>query len=64
MSSPSGGPEVEAEMQNQAPGSHLIMVFAFGSFCLGNMHHADWLKLRTLYPYLTYIPKNSTCDHI
>lgn len=65
MNSPFGLPEIEAEMQIQELGSLLMMVFAFdGVYSLGNMHNADWLKPRTLHPYLTYIPKNSTSEYV
>lgn len=61
-SSPSEGLEREAEMKSLVPGSLLIMVFVFGSYCLGRIHNASWLKLRTLYAYLNHIPKSSACE--
>lgn len=63
MSSPSEGLERKAELKNQAPRSHVLMVLVFGSYCVGRIHNAVWLKLRTLYPYLNHIPKNSACEH-
>lgn len=63
MSSPSEDLERKAELKSQAPRSHLIMVLVFGSYCLGRIHNAGWLKPRALFPYLNHIPKNSACVH-